>query len=113
MHKTKIISGFLIFELIYTLINILPELLVTFDPSQLIYYARLFFILALLLSAIGIYFQKKWAVISLWIYILHPLLIGYSLYVGFGGYYYIVVINTAIVTYLSVTWNLFSKKGNV
>lgn len=114
MNKIKIISGLLALELVYTLIKIVPSLLNTFDISQPASYAFLIFILILFLaSVIGIYFEKKWAIISLWIYILLPLFVGFSVFVNFVGGYYVIIINVIIATYLSVHWNKFGKNNNV
>ena len=112
MNKIKIISILLALELIYIIVRLTPNVLATFDPAQVISYALMTSILILLLvSAVGIFFEKKWAIISFWVYILLPLLAGFSAFIGFIGGYYLVVFNVIIATYLAVQWNKFNKNS--
>lgn len=84
----------------------------TFSSSELVPYIATFSIVALLfISAIGIFLNKKWAVIMLWIFILLPFLTKMIMpFMIFIGGYYFVVINVIAATYLTMTlW----KKSNV
>jgi len=109
MKINKIISIVLALEFVYALYKIIPTFLMSFDSSQPVPYIIVFLILILLLiSAIGIFFNKKWAVIALWVFIALPL-IGRVVvpFVTFIGGYYFVIVNVIAATYLSMT---FSKK---
>ena len=114
MKINKIISIILVLEFVYALYKIIPTFLMTFDSSQPIpYLITLSIIVLLLISAIGIWFNKKWAVITLWVFIVLPF-IGRMImpFMAFIGGYFLVVINVIAATYLSMTfWN--KKKENV
>jgi len=102
MKINKISSIVIGLEFVYALCKII---LIPFDSARLMNYASIFLIvLLLLISAIGIFFNKKWAVIMLWIYILLPSLlrITMSFAIFIGGYSFL-VINTIIATYFSMT----------
>ena len=106
MKINKIISILLALEFAYTLYRIIPTFLMTFSPSHIVPYIITFSIIALLLiSAIGIFFNKKWAVITLWIFILLPFLARIIMpFMAFIGGYYFVVIDVVVATYLAMTY---------
>ncbi|MFZ2975202.1 MAG: hypothetical protein WA055_01055 [Candidatus Moraniibacteriota bacterium] len=106
MKINKIISTILVLEFVYMLYKIVPIFLTTFDSTQPIPYIITFSIAFLLLiSAVGIFFNKKWAVITLWIFILLPFLARTFLpLMAFIGGYYFVIINVIVATYLAMTF---------
>jgi hypothetical protein len=113
MKINKIMSFVIILEFFYALFRIIPNFLITFDPAIIFPYFLVFFSLILLLSsAIGIFFNKRWAIFFLWIFILLPflskMLVPFVLFIG--GYYF-VIINVVIATYLSIkNWQKIAIK---
>ena len=103
MKINKIISIVLLLELASSLYKIVPLFLITFSPSQLTIYIIAFSILAILLaSAIGIFFNKKWGVVLLWIYILLPFIIKLLIPItAFIADYCLIIINVAAALYLT------------
>lgn len=105
MKIYKIISIALVLELIFALYTVMPMILKTYDPSQLVLLLSILSIFILLLiSAIGIFFNMKWAVITLWIYILLPFLFTMVMRIfTLAGGYYFEVLNVAAATFLSMS----------
>lgn len=105
MKPNKIISIILALEFIYTAYKVIPSLLLNYNPSDAITYLIVFIILLLpLISSIGTFFNKKWAIILLWIYVFSPFLLsffqiinGFFTYVG----YYSIILVTICATFLS------------
>ena len=77
----KIISAILVSEFIYAFVKVMPKFLVYFDPTRLILWIIAFLIFALLLiSAIGVFLNKKWGVVILWVFILLPILVRTTIF---------------------------------
>lgn len=119
MKINKVISIILVLEFIYVLYNIyalykiMSTLLITFSSSYLVSYILAFLIIILLVvSAIGIFFRKKWAVITLWILIILPFIVKIVMpFMAFIGGNHFVVINVIAATYLTITfWERKSEK---
>ena len=108
----KLISVFLFLQFIYGAYKVMPLFARTFNYARFVSYWPLFALLLLLLiSAIGVFMQKRWAIVIFWAYVLAPIVFGwYKLVVLMGGYP-LAMANTAIVTFLSLMyWRRFGIK---
>jgi len=106
MKIKKISSLLLLLEFIYALYKTIPPLIEMYEPTKLIAATLGFLIIILLLvSSIGIFLDKKWGVIVLWIFIILPFVVPWyirSTVYLFG--YHTIVINTVIATYLTTVY---------
>jgi hypothetical protein len=67
----RVISLFLLFQFAYSLYIMGNSIMLTFDPSKIVGYVFDFMLpVLLLLSTVGLFLNKKWAIITYWIYII-------------------------------------------
>ena len=104
MKVNKIVALILLLEFVYFFFVTTSSIITYFVSSSFVLYAITYlFLFLLLISSVGLFMNKKWAVVFLWLFILLPLVLtGFTpLLLFFGGYHFM-VLNTIIATYFTV-----------
>ena len=114
MRYNKVISIILVLEFLFALYKTVPMFLMTYTSASLIPAILMFTTITLLLiSAIGVFLNKKWSVIILWVFILFPFIAKtFMSFIIFTGGYLFIVINVIIATYLTMLF-FGNKKENL
>lgn len=112
----KIISFLVIFEGIYALYKTIFSLLYFYSSGAMIIYSIASILdVLLLLTGIGIFFKKRWAIVLCWIAILLPIVIPYARVFPTSGYS-IIILNVILATYLTLIqrkeWNVNNTNKN-